>query len=261
MPAEYKWKLSDRAADLPYDPKDYDAPPTTCVAEDCDRPVRARGMCLMHWKRFERNGSLDLLKSNYGKRPAATRAERRWRARWERVRKGDYGEHTWSSPKHFRETVGDPPDEDCRFLRKKDKSKPIGPDNFIWLTRDGSIEASERKHIEKKSRKKHAKYVARYNKSVHLQKMYGVTMAEFNTMYLLQGGICAICGNPEKSKNQDGTTKYLAVDHDHKTGAVRGLLCRKCNHMLGYGNDDPEVLKQAAKYLLDHNKISKSKRK
>src|SRR5207249_694982 len=53
----------------------------------------------------------------------------------------------------------------------------------------------------------------------------GVTDAEYDRLLAAQGGGCAICGNPPK-------TRRLHVDHDHKTGEVRGLLCHRCNRLL-----------------------------
>src|SRR5437667_108661 len=53
----------------------------------------------------------------------------------------------------------------------------------------------------------------------------GVTDAEYDRLLAAQGGGCAICGNPPK-------TRRLHADHDHKTGHVRGLLCHRCNRAL-----------------------------
>lgn len=61
-----------------------------------------------------------------------------------------------------------------------------------------------------------------------------------------QGGCCAICGATAESIGQT-----LAVDHDHETGAVRGLLCAMCNRMLGCAKDRPEVLRAGADYLIN----------
>ena len=46
--------------------------------------------------------------------------------------------------------------------------------------------------------------------------------------------VCYICGNPEKARNKSGEIKRLAIDHDHKTGKVRKLLCTRCNQGLGH---------------------------
>ena len=60
--------------------------------------------------------------------------------------------------------------------------------------------------------------------------------------------VCEICkGGPS------GKMKRLVTDHDHETGEFRGLLCGRCNSILGYVNDDPEVLRVAADYLDTHN--------
>lgn len=74
-------------------------------------------------------------------------------------------------------------------------------------------------------------------------KRFGLTPNDYQDVLDEQGGGCAICG-----KTARVTT--LAVDHDHKTGQVRGILCRRCNSALGLFNDDPEMLKEAARYLL-----------
>ncbi len=70
-------------------------------------------------------------------------------------------------------------------------------------------------------------------------------------MFVAQGGVCAICEQPETAQ-RSGRAKWLAVDHDHGTGAVRGLLCSNCNPMLGYAKDDPALLRAAASYLESH---------
>lgn len=73
---------------------------------------------------------------------------------------------------------------------------------------------------------------------------YGLGIGEFQKMLEQQGHACAICGTKE---NRDG--KSLYVDHDHVTGAVRGLLCRKCNTGLGLLGDGLEGIEKVMKYL------------
>jgi hypothetical protein len=62
-----------------------------------------------------------------------------------------------------------------------------------------------------------------------------------------QGGACAICGSGNRSGHR------LAADHDHKTGAIRGLLCHRCNTAIGLLRDDPELLRAAIGYLSKFN--------
>jgi hypothetical protein len=81
-----------------------------------------------------------------------------------------------------------------------------------------------------------------------LCRKYGITLAERTEMERAQGGVCAICQRPERNQRQ-GVTKALAVDHDHATGQVRGLLCEDCNRGLGMFGDSTKTLLAAVAYL------------
>ena len=80
------------------------------------------------------------------------------------------------------------------------------------------------------------------------ERTYGVTEDEFAALVEAQGAVCAICGKPEEAR-EDKRKRSLNVDHDHITGAVRGLLCNRCNPMLGYACDDVAILEAAIAYL------------
>lgn len=75
-----------------------------------------------------------------------------------------------------------------------------------------------------------------------LQKIYGITLEEYNGLLESQDGGCAICGRKP-------TGKALHVDHNHKNGDVRGLVCWGCNGMLGKLRDNPDTAEKMAKYL------------
>lgn len=75
-------------------------------------------------------------------------------------------------------------------------------------------------------------------------KKYGITLEQYQQMLEAQGGGCAICG-AETNKNG----KSLFVDHCHDTGAVRGILCYKCNTGLGSFKDNATLLARAVSYL------------
>jgi transposase-like protein len=81
-------------------------------------------------------------------------------------------------------------------------------------------------------------------------KKYGITINHYKHLLQLQDSKCAICG---RSAIDNG--KNLAVDHDHATGAIRGLLCSKCNIAIGLLDDSPLVLQNAINYLLRTQKL------
>ncbi|WP_327377689.1 endonuclease VII domain-containing protein [Streptomyces sp. NBC_01216] len=76
-----------------------------------------------------------------------------------------------------------------------------------------------------------------------VQATYGLGPGEYATLFQEQGGRCAICRQTRQQR--------LSVDHCHKSGLVRGLLCRRCNNqLLAKGaRDSPEILRSAAGYL------------
>lgn len=74
--------------------------------------------------------------------------------------------------------------------------------------------------------------------------MYGITQQEYGVLFVAQLGLCVICEKPETVAGRS-----LAIDHDHATGQVRGLLCFGCNAAIGKFNDDPALLRRAADYL------------
>lgn len=80
------------------------------------------------------------------------------------------------------------------------------------------------------------------------KQAYGITTADFKERLLAQNGVCAVCLKPETVKRA-GRIRALAVDHDHKTGEIRGLLCNRCNRALGNVQDDPRLLRQMVSYL------------
>lgn len=90
--------------------------------------------------------------------------------------------------------------------------------------------------------------VRRTGKRVMLKRKYGITLEEYESLLSRQGGVCAICRKPE-SLEMHGRLCYLAVDHDHDAGTVRGLLCNRCNLGLGALDDDVERMAVAIRYL------------
>ncbi len=84
-----------------------------------------------------------------------------------------------------------------------------------------------------------------YTTTIETGEKYGLHSDEYHRMLVKQDGECAICRRPPTSVGP------LFIDHDHDNNTVRGLVCRSCNLGLGNFNDDPYLLDDARKYLLE----------
>lgn len=112
--------------------------------------------------------------------------------------------------------------------------------------RNGSPRAKCR---ECEAARKRSRYMAdekmRYVHRVASRKYrHRVSLEKFNALFAAQKGCCGIC-----QRHQSESPKTFAVDHDHATGEIRGLLCNECNLFLGLAHDDPAVLAAAISYL------------
>lgn len=81
-----------------------------------------------------------------------------------------------------------------------------------------------------------------------LIRTYGVSVGEYDAMLAAQGGVCAICKRSERAE-RDGKLLLMPVDHDHRTGQVRGILCHACNRVIGLLGDDPGRIRAVIRYL------------
>lgn len=133
----------------------------------------------------------------------------------------NYGKNRWKNDPEFVE-------------KQKSKAKSYrknNPDKAKLANRNWSLNnPDKRKEIDVRHR---------------LKSLYGITVDQFNQLFEKQNGCCAICG-----RHQSEFKRSLAVDHDHKTGEVRGLLCFTCNRVLGMFYDDPVKFLRAADYLI-----------
>ena len=108
-------------------------------------------------------------------------------------------------------------------------------------SRGRSLKCKECSEIKKKKRKKCQ------NRKCYLWREYRMTEEDYKEMWDKQDGCCDICGE-EFENHTEGK-----VDHNHETGAVRALLCNKCNTGLGDFDDSPSRLRKAARYIEGHN--------
>jgi hypothetical protein len=174
----------------------------------------------------------------------ALRIEKRQRAAWANL-VGQGIIIGWASFEEFAAEVTDVPER--RYaIAAIDSSRPIGPGNYRWAS-DGHPVADG---VEGKRAYAKANYAANKDqlRDRDFRKKYGIDIVEYQRMLVDQKGVCAICEKPE-TRVENGVIRMLSVDHNHTTGAVRGLLCSGCNLAIGYACDDPEVLTKAATYL------------
>lgn len=93
------------------------------------------------------------------------------------------------------------------------------------------------------------------NRKTTLKRYYGITLEQYEEMFIAQKGVCLTCGLPEQRAGRE----YLSVDHCHKTGKIRGLLCSLCNTALGCAKDNIEVLQNMVNYLRSHSDFTEYK--
>ena len=84
------------------------------------------------------------------------------------------------------------------------------------------------------------------SRDLHYQRKYGISLTRYNLMLEEQNFKCGACGAPHIEGHRNTT---LAVDHDHQTNEVRGLLCRRCNMVLGELGDNIQTLRNMVAYL------------
>lgn len=96
-------------------------------------------------------------------------------------------------------------------------------------------------------------HIQRRHRNTDLIARYGITIDEYDRMLAQQNGGCKICKRKDTGvKNQ----KYFHVDHDPRSGHVRGLLCKNCNTGLGAFAHAPEFLHEAAKYIVENEEFT-----
>lgn len=96
-----------------------------------------------------------------------------------------------------------------------------------------------------------------YIRAKGLEKKFGTTLQAIQEMEAAQGSKCAICLQTQMRIGWlSGKPDAMAVDHDHKTGKIRGLLCDTCNRAIGMLKDNPDIMRAAASYIERHRQPS-----
>lgn len=192
-----------------------------CSVEGCGKPWFAKNLCAHHYEKQQHP-----LASMW--RTLRSRYPRQYPTSWDRMEAflADIGERP--SPKHQ--------------LRRVLASAPYSAANVKWVA---PIGINRSRYTPDQA--------ASYDRAWNLDRKYGMTIGQYQTMLAEQGGVCACCKKAETHMHKkSGKLKDLAVDHDHASGRVRGLLCFNCNQGIGRLQDDPALLRAAAAYLERH---------
>lgn len=121
-----------------------------------------------------------------------------------------------------------------------------------WSEENREQNLEIQREYRENNREKQREYARKYKeknpnakRNSTYKRKYGITLAEYDVMFEDQNGTCSICKLPEINRR-------LAVDHDHKTGKVRSLLCTRCNMVIGLMEENTESLNNAIKYIERH---------
>lgn len=162
----------------------------------------------------------------------------------------------WEKFDNFIEDIKIHPGKSMFKFARKDLSVPYSINNYRWKPSIvNSVEHREEYKMKMREYvKKRREINPDYDKHHSLKKQYNIGIEDYKIMLENQKGVCAICG--EKEKSVAPTTKkirQLNVDHCHSTGKIRGLLCSSCNNGLGRFNDSIKKLENAIEYLKINN--------
>jgi len=124
-----------------------------------------------------------------------------------------------------------------------DPNKPCKNGHGANRLPNGNCKFCEREKYARYHKENKAKERA-YNIEHKRLMRYGITPEQYNAIFCEQQGVCLICKKPQSEMK-----RKLAVDHSKKTGKIRGLLCGNCNVLIGLCYEDPEVLRNAIRYL------------
>ena len=227
---------------------------SACQIQDCQDRAVSHGLCDKHRQRLRQHGTTDLKHDSWG-------------AKWKHPLR-----HSWMYLRRFRGVqavdpvwiedflqfiadVGERPSRSHKLFAA-DNSRPLGPGNFVWKRAITERVDGEDENTFKARRQRVYRAVAvEATKASDIKKRFGLTYDEYDRMMKAQDSRCGICGNKETALNpKTGQPRALAIDHCHKTGAIRGLLCTNCNRGIGNFREQPALFFAAIAYLQRHEK-------
>ena len=208
----------------------------TCLECKTEKPLPCKGLCESCYRKRRRKDNPEKEKARNKARYARTKEKERERYRERRA--ADPEAWNASAAKRYRKRKGPPKEKivvDRRAAARENyaNNKPSRREYYrAWAMNN-----------KDKIKVYHAKASKETKRRYRIKSAYGISLERYEEILLSQSGACAICG----TQPQEGAR--LVVDHDHTTGAIRGLLCRKCNLGIGHLGDNLESLMKAVEYL------------
>lgn len=128
------------------------------------------------------------------------------------------------------------------LVKRRSRFCPHGHDTEVTGTRKDNSCSECRRQRNKKIYRRDTIKIRKRQMVYHRKILYGISEIEYKHLMSKFGNKCAIClSEPNK--------KALSIDHNHKTGKIRGLLCQPCNFILGHAQDNVDRLMAAISYL------------
>jgi len=219
-----------------------------CVIDGCNNFRVSNGLCDMHRQRVVKHGHTKQTRPNGWGSKEKHPLYHTWQWQQRKAPKVVFSDE-WQDFWQFVEDVGERPSSKHRFC-VIDPSKPINKDNYEWQEwEDGGSDREKRTQYCRQWRKNNPEKI----KNTELKSRFGIELDDYYDMLEKQNYHCAICDSVETAINKRTKMAFdLAVDHSHKTGKVRGLLCKNCNNMIGYAKDSIDILTKAVNYLKQH---------
>lgn len=249
-PACYQrqWKTGS----LYYQPEPEQKP---CAASGCGEIAKRAGFCQKHYMRVRRHGHAEETRPNGWGAKSKHPLWEAWKSMTRAASKsGDPGmDPAWADFWAFLDDVGERPAPKARLYRR-DRTLPYSKGNCDW--REPILDAPKLQNTAAYMRALRAKRPESFRRSER-RRLYNMDGDDhFERLLSEQGGTCAICRRPEEViDDRSGIAFQLAVDHDKRTGAVRGLLCMKHNRALGMFSHNAGWLRAAANYLDAHGTV------
>lgn len=148
--------------------------------------------------------------------------------------------------------------ECLNFQIREERRK--NPEKFLlrdkkWRSNNKEKFKSYCRGWHREAKKKNPESYSLRTRNVYLKNKYGITLEEYNNLVEKQNNVCKICKSVDERQSKTNLP-FLYIDHDHRTGTIRGLICQNCNTLLGFAKDNTDTLRFAFCYLTNYGNFN-----